>query len=394
MQFRSARRRRVFTDELASSGADNMSAQRAESDSAAATEPGVRYGEAARRDRQPRLTDLVPSRYLTLSLLLGVNLLCVGLLLAAYHWQSHVVDLFGAEAAAALDLAARESLSTWFNSLLLFSTSGVSLLIYSLRRHRVDDYHGRYRVWLWAMLACLALSINETTAIHRTTYAIVARLAVWSGISPITLGRTILAAMFCALVVRLLFEVWRCRAASATLTLAAGLLLGSVAIHLQWITIEDAMWQVMLASAVQMLGHVGLLAALMLYARYVIMDAEGRLPLRVKKVKAKKPVAAKKSAKSAADESDKPTVDPPQKINRPHTPVKTDLDPVAPAVARNLFSGKQQSAAPAKPAVSTGTNRNDDEDDADDSPTDRGMTRAERKKMRRQMRRQESDNDD
>jgi hypothetical protein len=383
----------VFTDELTSSGADNLSADRAESD-AAAKEPGMRYGEAARRDRQPRLTDLVPSRYLTLSLLLGANLLFVGLLLAAYHWQTQVVDLFGAEAAAVLDLAERESLSTWFSSLLLFSTAGVALLIYSLRRHRVDDYHGRYRVWLWAMLACLALSINETTAIHRATYAIVARLAAWAGISPITLGRGLLATVFCGFVVRLLVEIWRCRAASTALTLAAGLLLGSVTIHLQWIAIDDARLRVMLASGVQMLGHVGLLAALMLYARYVILDVEGRLPVRIKKVKARKPTAAKKPAKAAAGESDKPTVDPPQKINRPHTPVKTDLDPVAPAVARNLFSGKQQSAAATKPAASAAINRNDDDDDTDDSPADRGMSRAERKKMRRQMRRQESDNDD
>ena len=33
--------------------------------------------------------------------------------------------------------------------------SATCLLTYSIRRHRIDDYRGRYRVWLGAALACL-----------------------------------------------------------------------------------------------------------------------------------------------------------------------------------------------------------------------------------------------
>ncbi len=41
------------------------------------------------------------------------------------------------------------------------------LLIYSIRRHRIDDYRGRYRVWLGAALACLMLSANSVAGLHQ-----------------------------------------------------------------------------------------------------------------------------------------------------------------------------------------------------------------------------------
>jgi hypothetical protein len=404
MQFRNDRRRRVFTDESTSAGADSASAEREAPDSGAtAAGTGVRYGEAARRDRQPRLTDLVPSRYLTLSLLLGANLLFVTLLLTAYTWQVQLAAVVGGEAAAALDLAERGSLATWFNSLVLFSTAGVALLVYSLRRHRVDDYHGRYRVWLWAMLACLLLSIDETTAAHRVLYVAVGRLAAWVGVSSVALGRSVLAVMLCGFAVRLLVEMWRCRAACSALACAAGLLTASVAIQVEWIAVDNVMRQTMLASGLQMLGHLGLLAALMLYARHVILDVEGLLPIRVKKVKVKKPKAAKKPARPVAEDSDKPAVDPPQKVNKPHVPAKTDLEPAtAPAaVHRHAAATKPPVASPARPAPTPAAKvatpvpsaSSDDDDEDDDSPANRGMSRADRKKLRRQMRRQAGDDD-
>jgi hypothetical protein len=226
---------------------------------------------------------------------------------------------------------------------------------------------------------------------------VVTPLANWMGTAPIALGRGVLSALLGGFAVRVLVETWRCRAASAALSVAAGLLTTSVAIHVGWIAVESDTQRAMLSAGLQMLGHVSLLAALMLYARYVILDVEGLLPVRVKKVKVKKVKAVKKPAKKIdADDTELP-VDPPQKINKPHVPVKTDLDPVAPPAARGLFSGKAQPAA-AKAAALAATkpsvvvDRDDDEDD-DEAASERGLSRAERKKLRRQMRRQGADGD-
>ena len=40
------------------------------------------------------------------------------------------------------------------------------LLIYSIRRHRIDDFRGRYRVWLAAAVACVVLSADSVAGLH------------------------------------------------------------------------------------------------------------------------------------------------------------------------------------------------------------------------------------
>src|SRR5204863_398638 len=69
----------------------------------------------------------------------------------------------GAAHLAALDVAARGSLAAWYASVLLLAATGWSFIVFAIRAHRVDDYRGRYRVWLWTTAALAWLSLDEAT---------------------------------------------------------------------------------------------------------------------------------------------------------------------------------------------------------------------------------------
>ena len=75
----------------------------------------------------------------------------------------------GGAAVAALDLAAKGSLGCWFSSLLLLAASVAAILVYTVRRHRTDDYQGRYRIWLWAA-ACWFLMATDQAASLREAF--------------------------------------------------------------------------------------------------------------------------------------------------------------------------------------------------------------------------------
>ena len=60
----------------------------------------------------------------------------------------------------AFDLGRPDSVAGWFAVLITFGTAVLSIFIYSVRRYRLDDYRGRYRVWLGSGVMCLVMSLD------------------------------------------------------------------------------------------------------------------------------------------------------------------------------------------------------------------------------------------
>ena len=67
---------------------------------------------------------------------------------------------------AAFDLDGEGSLAAWYSSLLLTVASLCALLCYSLRRHRLDDYKARYRIWLAAAMCWFVMGVDEAGSLH------------------------------------------------------------------------------------------------------------------------------------------------------------------------------------------------------------------------------------
>jgi hypothetical protein len=232
-------------------------------------------------DEQPRLTDLVPTRLSVLLLLFVFGLAVAAGLEALYAWMPRVARLTTDGRVAALDLDGEGSLAVWFSSMTLAVAGLVAILVFAVRRHRRDDYSGRYRVWLWAAACCFLLSLDETSSLHEgfkemMTCVTGTRLygdgSIWWVIAYFFL--------LAGVGIRLLLDMRECKLSSASIVAAAGCYVAAVAAQLGWILPQSGARGVMLEEGAEMVGNLLLLLAMALHARHVILDAEGRVATR------------------------------------------------------------------------------------------------------------------
>jgi hypothetical protein len=372
----------------------------------APAQPAQRYHEAAHPDQQARLTDFLPTRRRTL---LALFLLGLGFLAALEtgYWFFHAAAA-GSLHLSLVDLAGPDNLANWFGSVILLKAAVTSLVIYSLRRHRLDDYRARYRLWLWTALACFVMSIGEVTNLQDDFQAVMGQLTAWQGPGAeyawwLGVWSTVMA----IITVRMAFELRRCVPATLALYSAIALWCLPIAVRLGW-SPELAFPLVMLAVGAKLLGHLCFWLAIGVYSRHIVLDIEGKLPpakVRTKRVKvAKRPAAKVKESEAAEGESKKePARDKKMMLDPPHTTPaapnakRSDLGPLQATVAARSAaaapagtlsarpaSGPKLAAATVKP--SPVDEDEEDDDEAGSASGNRRMSRSERRKLRRDQR--------
>jgi hypothetical protein len=198
----------------------------------------------------------------------------------SYAWMLDRVA-HGRATVAALDLAAKGSLGCWFSTLMLLAAAAAAILVYCVRRHRTDDYQGRYRIWLWAA-ACWFLMATDQAASLRDAFR-----DLMVGLTGTTLAGDgsiwwviIYAMMWGAIGSRLLVDMRSSLISSSILVGAALTQVLAAAGRLGYILPQSGDWQAMCLAGAEMAGSLMLLAAMTFYARLVIRDAEGLLPRR------------------------------------------------------------------------------------------------------------------
>ena len=239
------------------------------------------YGDAEFMDEQCRLTDLVPMRMGTYLLILIVGAGIIAALEGLYHIMPLLVPLTTDGRVAAFDLDGEGSLAVWFSSMTLALAALSAMLVYSVRRHRRDDYHGRYRVWVWAALAFLVMSLDETASLHEGFK----EMMTWLTGNRVFGDGSIwwVAAYFFTLGVigtRLVADMCECGLSTIAMFAVALCYVVAVAAQLELILPESAARGVMLEEGAEMLGNLLLVLAMLLHARHVVLDAEGLLPAR------------------------------------------------------------------------------------------------------------------
>ena len=272
---RTGRRRRVLNEELISASASHLALRAHEEPES--EEDAPRYCEAASVENHPQVTDFVPRRYRTLTLLAAGGLASVAGLGVLDRWSTAVAQTLGRNTTAPLDFAAPGSLASWMAAVLLLVISVVCLLVYSIRRHRIDDFRGRYRVWRMAALAGAVLSINSVTGLHRVLADAAAHYTSWWMLRDGAVWWLVAVGVPVTwLLVRALGDVRECRLAAAALTTAVAAYVAALASYLGWLPVAlSALGEPLVTGGLTLVGHWLALVAAMAYARYVVLDAQG-----------------------------------------------------------------------------------------------------------------------
>lgn len=182
-QLRLDRRRRVLRDNILRSAADSPAPKpinrspRSERNSVSSSPSSavtlVGYSQEVRGPCQQRLVHFIPVRPSSLSAVIGLTILSIGLLVGLHYivwiagpdsWRSTPLSLL-------LDVRSRVGLAGWINIQLWLIIAILCGMIFQIRKHRLDDYRAHYRVWLWLAIASLLASIEAGTGLTQVLAA-------------------------------------------------------------------------------------------------------------------------------------------------------------------------------------------------------------------------------
>jgi hypothetical protein len=382
---RQERRRRVLIDEACHEGPRTSSEPQA---SRRAGGDGCRgYSDAAQRNLQLPITDLLPTRAWTLSVVSLMGLCAIVGLLALYGAMRLHASPLSAKALTAFDPLRSGSLGGWLAAVLLTGVAIAGGLIFTLRRHRVDDYRGRYRAWLW--LAPLA-AFAGLESVSGLRYAIGEWTAMVCGFSRDTSGgtcwRSIVAVVAVATLSRLAVEMRHCWPAMSCLA-AAALLYGGLFAESFAAWLPDCIFRTMLVGGLLLAGHVGLLMSFLLYGRQVSLEAQGIWKPRPRLSAGK----AAKSKKSPAGDNPRDTSEivaaelPAASSRRgASSPIEDRATRETPQIkASSAVSGQAVLRVPANPASAASAAAA-----ADSADCSAKLSKAERRRLKKEQRRQ------
>lgn len=365
---RNDRRRRVLKEEVFSASSAHASA-RAMSDSGA-TSGAPRYSDAASVENHPQITDFVPRHYGTIALLVFIGVGLTATLAALHFFAMPIAVGSGMQSIAALDVMSYGSLSAWLAAIVLFLATSACLLTYSIRRHRIDDYRGRYRVWLGAALACLMVSANSVVGLHQIAADVLGHFTGWTALRGGAVWWLLLAGLPIGWITfRAMLDMRECRVAAMLLFTAVLCYAASALSFLGFAPTVEPRIASLIIGAPLLLGHWLMFAAVVVYARFVVLDAQGLVTVRRRS--ATKTYAKSATAKKPAQQSTAPAIKPGGVLaaagyTRPvPQPAKTPAEP-----GRWVDGSRPE------------RERYDDEDD--NSPgDDRKLSKSERKQLRK-----------
>ncbi len=370
------RRRRVLIEEnLSVVGSEGESVEERQPSGKVGSSSGNSYSDAAALTAQPPCVSVLASRPFTQVIVaLSCLLAIVGLLAAYAQWRLCPTGDWQTQLAS-LDMARPGSLAAWVCSLMLATAAFQGIQIYRLRRHKTDDYRGRYRVWTWIPVLLLAGAAGVATGVHRELTVLIVGLfspdptvdyAAWWPMAA--------ASLWLLVAVRLGFEMKHNRWSLASLAIATmGYLAGMIAAEFDVQPISQMLVD-LLSFTLIMIGHLGVFVAVMSFGHYVYLDSQGLLPVETAKPRKRKTgtrdsASGKKQTRRKIANVSTPEPEPSQtETEGPQSPPEA-----APAILQ--LDGKSDETP-------------EDGDESDESSSQNHLSKTERRRLKK-MRKQE-----
>jgi hypothetical protein len=351
---RGGRRRRVLNEEARAAAGVAASLSMVSHDGVEAP----RYGEQAGIEHHPQISDYVPRRKrAVLAALAGGAIVAAATLTLAHGAEAIASVLPGVAAADVEGLAHRAA--AWISALALLAIAGLARLTYTLRRHRVDDVRGKYRVWKWVTAGALALSFNAVVGVHGVVASVAVSATGWSlTAAAAEWWLAPLALLGAWIMVRVVRETAESRSSVAMILGAVGCFGIAAAGTLGWKPAALGGWSDALTTSAPIVGLALALAGMTWFARYVVLDVQGLIEHAPKPAKPRRPLADESADTTDAESKPGIAVAPPAPPRREPAP--------APAAAAPWDDN--------------------DEDDAD-ADADRYLSKSERKRLRKQQQR-------
>jgi len=278
------RRRRVLVDESRNEEYPCATPRIFRDDSDAVP---CRYNSQALQSLNAPIARYIPLRTYSMVLWFLVGLVPILGLLLLNEWRDRIARGIGYEATRAFELTGPGNLVAWLSSITFGFAGAVMLGIYSVRRHRRDDYRGRFTVWRWAIAAAILASIDSTAGLHYAWQAGCQKFTqspLWGDGSIWWIG--LWATVFGGTMIRLMFEMASSRHAVAWTMVAGVCYLWCGLVELSTLPTGREAWLESSKVAALMMGHHVLLFALVGYARHIVLEAMGTVQASVKQKKA------------------------------------------------------------------------------------------------------------
>ena len=245
---------------------------------------GASYSQDVRRACQHRLVQLIPVRRRAYLVAVFASCLIPAILLVAHYWVyvNRYLNWYGHPLAVLLDASHPRGIAAWLSGQVWLLCLAATVLTFQLRRHKLDDYNGDYRLWFWLVSTCIIGSLDSTTRVIDVFGDALNRWSIlnlgWTG--PAVVQAT-LASLIGMLGVRLCSEL---KAVPTSLMFwLVGLVAwaGSAALGQEMLRLDMSIqFRIWLRSALWLSGLTAIWLSALSYLRYVYIEAQRRFLLR------------------------------------------------------------------------------------------------------------------
>ncbi|MED7624015.1 UNVERIFIED_CONTAM: hypothetical protein DVV65_16410, partial [Lactiplantibacillus plantarum] len=120
--------------------------------------------------------DLIPRRRRFVAAWFSAAVLTIAAIIGAHLCRTAIAEWLQLATVPGLDLNQPANLAAWFTSVAFGGAGILATIIYGLRRFRLDDYAGHYRLWLFVVPSLFIASICAVVPLHEVWSLVCARL--------------------------------------------------------------------------------------------------------------------------------------------------------------------------------------------------------------------------